>query len=63
MLAGDLGEGMEVRAFLFPFIFVFGEEDFLPFLLYLFLEVRDFSFPFIFVFGEEGFLLFLFYFS
>ena len=49
MLGGDLGEGMEVRAFSFPFIyFCFGR--------------RGFSFPFIFVFGEDGFLLFLFYF-
>ena len=50
-----------MRAFSFPFIFVFGGEGFfLSF--YLFLEVRVFSFPFIFVFGEDGFLLFLFYF-
>ena len=29
MLGGDLGEGMEVWDFSFPFIFVFGEEGFL----------------------------------
>ena len=36
MLAGDLGEGMEVRDFYFPFIyfFVLGEEGFLLFLFY-----------------------------
>ena len=73
MLGGDLGEGMEVRAFSFPFIyFCFGRRGFsFPFIFvfggegfflsfYLFLEVRVFSFPFIFVFGEDGFLLFLF---
>ena len=40
MLGGDLGEGMEVRAFSFPFIyFCFGRRGFSSFSLF-FLEVR-----------------------